>query len=109
MGSSSPLVCHSCWESKENWNGPCPHAMEVFEQGVRNGRASVGRPPEAKGASGLVTIAPEEAKRLRGIAREFRTAHRNEDGMITVSDEAADQLSLFLDGIADRTQSDEQS
>lgn len=33
MGSSSLLVCHTCWESKENWNGPCPHALEVFEQG----------------------------------------------------------------------------
>lgn len=37
MGSSSPLVCHSCWDSRDNWSEPCPHAMEVFQQGERKG------------------------------------------------------------------------
>ncbi len=41
MGSSSPLVCHHCWEKeKKNWFEPCPHAMEVFEQGVQKGRVA---------------------------------------------------------------------
>lgn len=37
MGNSSPLVCHSCWDARDNWNESCPHAMEVFRQGERKG------------------------------------------------------------------------
>lgn len=85
--------------------------MEEHQALVRNAaverkelRAAIDQSPEANDSSGLVTITPDEVRRLRGIAREFRTAHRNENGMIAVSDEATDQLSLFLDGIADRSQ-----
>lgn len=46
MGSSSPLVCHTCWDQHEkNWHESCPHAKEVFEQGVRKGREIVAANP----------------------------------------------------------------
>ncbi len=29
MSVSTPLICHECWPTQDNWYGPCKHAEEV--------------------------------------------------------------------------------
>ncbi len=29
----TPLVCHHCWPTRENWNEPCMHALAVYQSG----------------------------------------------------------------------------
>lgn len=45
MLTSTPLVCHTCWEEGKTpypgklWKGSCSHAQEVFRDGEAKGKA----------------------------------------------------------------------
>lgn len=100
-GTGTPLVCHVCWPTRENWNAPCVHAAKANIRGrwseLQYNWAS--KVLDEMGVPGIVALPGEPvpgmvvASRLQWLAWALGAyGHERIQRLRKESDDVADQM-----------------